>query len=99
MWEWVESGFGYPDTNDQSKIHNPPSAQQTRFTRVTYPISFYMNYKRRINKLILMALHRHNNYTTITWSPQSCFEQGLDIMEVRSVLGKRAQRETMYFYT
>jgi hypothetical protein len=21
-----------------------------------------------------MALHRHNNYTTITWSPESCFE-------------------------
>jgi len=49
MWEWVESGFGCPDTNDQSKIRNPPSAQQARFTRVTHPISFYMNYKRWIN--------------------------------------------------
>ena len=46
MWEWVESGFGCPDTNDQSKIRNALSAQQARFTRVTQPISFYMNYKR-----------------------------------------------------
>ena len=49
MWEWVESGFGCPDTNDQSKIRNALSAQQARFTRVTQPISFYMNYKRWIN--------------------------------------------------
>lgn len=46
MWEWMESGFGCPDANDQSKIRNPPSAQQARFTRVTHRISFYVNYER-----------------------------------------------------
>jgi hypothetical protein len=86
MWEWVESGFGCPDTSDQSKICNLPSAQQAKFTCVTHPVSFYMNYKRQINKLILMELHRRNNYNTITCSPESCFEQGLDIMEMSSVL-------------
>jgi len=27
MWEWEESGFGYPGTKDQPKICNPSSAQ------------------------------------------------------------------------